>query len=67
MEANRRPGPQYRVTCYGQHVGDLTAAEGGWKFTPVAPGYLPSSFVWPTPEAAARECAGFAAVVEIAP
>jgi hypothetical protein len=59
---------RYRVTNYGQHVGDLThIPEGGWHFSPVAMGYLPSSFAWPTPEIAARECVGRAAIVEIVP
>lgn len=58
---------KYRVTHYGQHVGDLTHVPGGWHFSPVAMGYLPSSFAWPTPEIAARECVGAAAIVELVP
>jgi hypothetical protein len=58
---------KYLVTNYGQHVDDLTRVDGGWHFSPVAMGYLPSSFAWPTPEIAARECVGRAAIVEIVP
>jgi hypothetical protein len=67
MAVDQAASTKYRVTHYGQHAGDLTRVSGGWQFSPVAMGYLPSSFAWPTPEIAARECVGAAAIVEIAP